>query len=814
MNDLKFALRQLVKNPGFTGVAVLTLALGIGANTAIFTTIDKLLMRPLPVANPEQLVLVGQARGPGQVEFDFNYPLFLDYQRENSAFSQLTATAEMDVGLGTGGATERQRAMLVSGNYFTMLGVNAALGRTFAANEGREIDDAAVAVLSYGLWQRGFGAEPQVIGRRVTVNGRPFTVIGVAPREFTGTSRATVPDMYLPITTYGQLTGPLPGGEHPLRTRYFTWLYIMGRLKNPVTREQTQSGMNVLASQIYSVSPANTSTNIAILPGARGFTHDLKEARLPLNLLFATAALVLLIACANLASLQIARATGRTREFAIRAALGAKRARLIRELLSESLILSLGGGAMGLLAANWFTSVLEHFRPAEFRVEFGTVLDNRVLLFTLTASVLTGIVFGLVPALRASRPQLVVELKAGGGTTDSHPGRWTLRSALVVFQVALSLVVLVSAGLCARSLGKLQQLDPGFEPSRVLLMSFNLELNNYTEAQSKQFYDQLLERVRGLPGVEAASLGLTTPLSGRGPATSVERIEGYQPGPREYPFGEFNIIDADYFRALGIPLLRGRDFNSADAFKAAPVVIVNEAFAHRYWPGQDPIGKRIFQHGPNGGIATEVVGLAQSTHSRYLGDSPRPGLYFPRAQKLEGTQTLVVRSGVEPSTAIRALREMVKSLDANVPVFNIRTLAQQKDGSLAMQRMAATLLSGFGLLALSLAALGIYGTLAYAVSRRTREIGVRMALGAQMRDVLALVLRQGVTLAGVGILLGLIAAFGATRLLRGFLYQVEPTDSLTIVSVLAVLGIAAALACWWPARCAAKVDPLEALRYE
>jgi len=815
MSDLRFAIRQLLKNPGFTVVAVLTLALGIGANTAIFSVVDQLLVRPLPAPEPQRLALLGQVHREGRPpDFDFNYPIFRDYQRENTVFSHLTATAATAVGLGTGGATERQSALLVSGNYFTMLGVNAALGRTFAPTEGVELDDAPVVVLSHGLWQRRFGADPQVIGRSITVNGRSFTVIGVAPREFTGTNRGTVPDLYVPITMYGQLNADRPGGEHPLTTRYFTWHSIMGRLKDGVTPAEAKAAMGLLAQQAHAAGLPNTSTNLVILPGAQGFTGDLRDARLPLNLLFGTAALVLLIACANLANLQLARATGRTRDFAIRLALGAGRGRLICELLTESVLLALGGGVLGMLVAVWLVDALGRFRPPGAEVQLATGLEPRVLLFAFGASVLTGILFGLAPALRAGRPQLVPELKGGGGTTETRVGRWNLRSVLVVLQIALSLLVLVSAGLCVRSLRKLQQVDPGFEPSKVVLMSFDLGLNSYTPARAKEFYDRLLERVRTLPGVESAGLALVTPLSGWAPQTSVERVEGHQAGPRDHPFGEFNLVTDDYFRTLNLPLLRGRDFDAGDAATGASTVIVNEAFVNRYWPGQDVLGKRIFQHGPNGGTPTEVVGVVRSTSSRTLTDAPRPALYFPVAQKPETALTLAVRTGLDPAATIAVLGELVKSLDANVPVFKVRTLAEQKDGSLALQRMAATLLGSFGVLALLLAALGIYGVLAYAVSRRTREIGVRMALGAQVADVLGLVLRQGLGLIAVGLLLGLAGAFGATRLLRGFLFEVQPLDPLTFATVVVLLAVVALFACWLPARRAARVDPMVALRNE
>lgn len=814
MQTLRFTIRRLLRNPGFTLVAVLTLALGIGANTAIFSVVDKLLVRPLPVEEPERLALIGMPRRDGTPEFDFNYLLFRDYQRDNSVFSQLAATSEMDVGIGTGGATERQRAMVVSGNYFSMLGVNAALGRMFLPDEGVEIDDAPVLVLGHGLWQRAFGADPAVIGRSVSVNGKTFTVIGVAPREFTGTSRGSAPDLYLPITMYGQLMTSLPGGEHPLRTRYFTWMYMIGRLKDGISLEQAQASLQTLTDRYNQNRPPNTPDRIVLLPGVQGFTHDLGSARLPMNLLLATSGLVLLIACANLANLQLARATGRTREFAIRLSLGCGRGRVIRELLAESLVLAMSGGAAGILVAVWLVKFLGNFRPPGVSVEIGGGLDARVLLFAFGASMATGILFGLAPALRASRPDLVPELKGGAGATESRGGRWSLRGALVVLQVALSLLVLVGAGLCVRSLKKLQRIDPGFEPSKVVLMSFDLRLNNYTPSMAADFYDRLLARVRTLPGVEAASLGMTTPLSGSAPATSLERIQDYLPSAGERPSGEFNIVSEDYFRSLGLRLLAGRDFNGADVPGAPAVAVVDDTFARRYWPGESAVGKRIFQHGAPGGIPTEVVGVVSRTRNRALNQTPRPTMYFPRAQDPKPLFTLAVRTGIEAGGTINMVRDAVKSIDPKVPVIGIRTLAQQKDGSLALQRMAATLLGGFGVLALLLAALGIYGVLAYSVSRRTREIGVRMALGAEMADVLGLVLRQGGALAAAGMITGLLGAIGATRLLKGFLFEVKPLDPMTFGATVLLLSAVAFVACWLPARRAARVDPMVALRTE
>ncbi len=827
MNDLKFAFRQLLKNPGFTAVAVLTLALGIGANTALFSVMDQLLVRPLPVTKPDRLTILGNQYGDGEPDLYFNYPLFRDFQQRNTAFSQLTAIGSMSVGLGTGGVAERQQAALVSGNYFSMLGVQAALGRTFAKNEGREIDDASVAVISHSLWQTRFGADPAVIGRKVTLNGQPFEIIGVAPREFTGVVRGTMPDLYVPITTFGQLNPDRPGGEHPLRTRYFTWHRAMGRLKDGISLKQADEQLDELAGAIVAENPANASTNVTLIPAAEGFTHnadsaqDVSKARTPLNLLLAIAGLVLLIACANLANLLLARGTARSREFAVRLALGASRGRVIRNLLTESLTLSLAGGACGVLLAIWITKELQHYWPPVSSFHLSATPDARLLFFASVVSVSTGVLFGLVPAWRASRAQLVPELKAVTGETSPGERKFSLRNSLVVTQVALSLMVLVCAGLCIRSLAKLRQVNPGFEPSKVVTMSFDLDLNNYSEARSSQFFSGLLERVRALPGIEAASLAAVAPLTGQTPGMSLDHLDEYEApvdanGRREAAWADLNFVSSDYFRTLGITVLNGREFTPADTASSQRVAMVDEAFVRRYWPNvQNPIGHRLFLHDPSGKPApVEVVGVVQATHTGSLASAPRRTMYFPETQQASKQLTLAVRTGIDPGGTILMLRETVKNLDSNVPAFGLHTLEQQKIDSLWLERMAATVLTAFGALALLLAAVGIYGVLAFSVGQRTREIGVRMALGAQVMDVLAMVLRQGLGVVLVGIGFGLAGTIAVTRALRSFLFETTPLDPATLGFVILLLAVVAGLACWFPARRAANIHPMEALRSE
>jgi predicted permease len=753
----------------------------------------------------------------GSPAYSFNYPCFADLRDRNKVFSHLVATAERPVGFSTGQSTERLSALFVSGDYFRMLGLDAALGRMFVSSEGLVIGDAPVAVISHRLWERRFGADPLVIGRSASVNGRPFTVIGVAPREFIGTQRGSTPDLYLPMTLYGQLIPRNLDGEDPLTSRQLFFHEVIGRLREGVSRETSQVELRTLAAGLRAENPNpddQISTNLLVLPGAQGFAGELRNVRLPLNLLFVTAMLVLLIACANLANLQLARGLSRSREFAIRLSLGATRGRVIRGLLAESLMLALIGGIAGLLLACWLGPLLERFRPPGSTFQLSGGLDWRLLLFAMAASVLTGLLFGLLPAWRSSRPQLTPELKGSAGETATR-SRLPLRNLLVTGQVALAVLVLTGAGLCVQSLVKLRSVGSEFEPARLVLLSADPDLNNYSEARAREFYRELLERARAIPGVESVSLSRSTPMSGRGIGMSVDRIEGYEMKPGEWAMADVNVVAPGFFRTLHIPLLQGRDFDSRDEQQRLPTVIVNETFARRYWADGSAVGKRIYQDDFKGGqTAMEIVGVVRTSSYKRPVDPESPMMFRPLAQWNEKALTLVARAGIEPATVLGNLQGLVRKLDANLPVFDGLTLAQQQNDSLAMQRMAATLLTVFGGLALFLAAFGLYGLLIYSVSRRTREIGVRVALGASVGAVVRLILRQGLGVALAGALAGLMAAIGLTRAVRSFLFGVSPLDPVTFGTVILLLTAVATVACWLPARRAARVDPMEALRQE
>ena len=801
--DVQYALRGLRQQPGFTAVVVLTLALGIGANTAIFSLLDAVVLRAMPVERPEELALLMVPHGDG---FDpsFNYPLFEDYRDKNEVFTGLVGydAAAMHVTLGQEG--ERIIGMQVSWNFFDVLGVRPVVGRGFVEDEGRLAAPVQVAVISYGLWEDRFEGKADAVGREILINGQRFTIIGVAPPRFTGVMRGQGSEIYVPITTpLDSLANPGRWQER-LRNRGFTWMQILGRLKPGVTHQQAQTAMRTLAEQIKTAQPMNTETELVVLDGRQGFTLYVTDLRRPLQLLQLVVALVLAIACANVANLLLTRALARRKEVAIRMAMGAGGWRLVRQFLTESVLLAAAGGVVGVLVAQWLADLLRSLQPT---LEVDTALDARVLGFTLGVTILVGVLFGLAPAWQMARTAVVDALK----DERFRGGRGRLRQGLVVVQLALSLMVLVSAGLALKSLRGLLDIDTGFDGERVMVFGVDVGRSGYKEDRGRQFYAQLLERVRAIGGVEAAGMSVIPPLTGGGMRyTSVPEGRTYDP---EHPINlSLNMVTPDYFRTLGIPLRRGREFNEQDRAGTPFTAIVNEALVREYWPGQDGVGKIIELMGEPV-QRTQVVGVVADSKYRLVTEAAIPTVYLPLEQNYESRLTLMVRSE-RPSATVSPVRAAVRELDATIPVTGMRTLAEQRLRSLSTPRMAATLLSLLGGLGLLLGTLGLYGVMAYAVSQRTHEIGIRMALGAERGDILRLVLRQGLLLVGIGLGVGLAGAIAARRLMEGLLYQMRPEDPQTLALVAALLVAAALAACYLPARRATRVDPMVALRYE
>src|SRR5262245_47264811 len=802
--DLRYAVRMLLKNPGFTTIAVLTLSLGIGANTSIFTLLDKVLIRTLPVERPDQLVtFVEDAGGAPAI---FSYPLYADLRDRNDVLSGLVAYWQRPFSLSDGSQSERVVGQIVTGNYFAALGVRPALGRFFLQEEDRTPGTHPVVVISHGLWRRRFDADPAVIGRAGILNAYRYTVVGVAPSEFTGTTRGTVNDVYVPMMMQ-ERTGP--GRDGFLDNRNAGWLQLIGRLKPNVSRKQAQAALSLLTDESETSPGApgakdsgRFANRILLMDGSRGHTDRVKDLSLPLKLLMGMVGFVLLIACANVANLLLARASARRKEISVRLSIGASRFRIVRQLLTESVILAALGGGGGLLIAFWVTGLLVGFQQQTNFVPRSLEghLDVRALGFTLGVSLFTGIVFGLAPALAASKPDFVAALKEDTPGLGGRARRLGLRNLLVVTQVALSLVVLIGAGLLMKSLRALQAIDPGFEPAKVVTASFDLSQNGYNEARGRQFISLLSERVAALPGVEAVSFANVAAFSDA-PWINPAIIEGSKPQPASH-----NAISPTYFQTLGIPLAQGREFTAQDTAGAPRGFIVKEAAARRDWPGQEAVGQRL-----NGG---KVVGVARNSKERGLTADPRPTIYKPLPQNYMPELTLHVRTATEAQTLLAAVRREAQALDPTLPLYNFGTLAQQKDGLLYTERLAAALLTLFGLLALSLAAVGIYSVLSYAVTERTREMGIRLALGARPRDLIKLVVRQGLLLTLIGLAIGVGASFALTRLISKLLFGVSATDPLTFIVIPLLLAGVALLACWLPARRATRVDPLVALRYE
>jgi predicted permease len=818
--DLRYAFRTFVKSPGFTIIAVLSVALGIAANTAIFTLVNAMLFKPMPVPHPDRLVALyttePNSRYPGQ----FSYPDYRDYRDHNEVFSDLIVHYGAPVSMkNNNDKAELIWGELVSGNYFTGLGVAPAAGRVLTPDDDRAEGSSPVAVLRHTFWQRRFAGDPNIIGREVRLNGHDFTIIGIAREGFSGTRFVGfIPDVWIPVSMHASVVA---GSESWLENRGGESFNVNGRLKPGVTIEQATAAMNTYARQLGDAYPrTNANISVGMVPAATKTQPAITLlGYIPIvsALLMGIVALVLLIACANVANLLLARASVRRREIAIRLALGASRWRLVRQLLTESVLLSLTGGGLGLLLAQWGNTLVPLASP---QLDFATIdfnydlaLDKRILGFTLVVSLLTGVVFGLLPALQASRPDIVTTLKGEALSVASGMRRWSLRNVLVVAQIALSLVLLISAGLFVRSMQHAQELNPGFESRRIMLASVDVGLHGYDEAKGRRFFKQIVERVETLPGVEAASIAGPLPLDayenggnliveGSMPRYENERIEvGY------------SIVGHDYFRAMNTPIVEGRMFSEHDNQNSPRVVIVNETAARRFWPNGSPVGKRL-QLGNSSGPYYEVVGVAQDGKYLFLGEPPTEYLFLPHAQNYEGKMTLIARTSGEPGNLGEVMRQEVANIDNELPVYGVKTMPVFLDRLLSGPKSIAGLASIFGVIALLVASVGLYGVMSYSVAQRAREVGIRMALGASTGDVLGLVLREGLVLIGAGLGIGLLAAVAATRLLSSFLYGVSGTDAATFVAVPLVLTAVSLVASYLPARRATKVDPMVALRYE
>ena len=800
MNDLKFAFRQLLKNPGFTAVAVLTLALGIGANTAIFSVVNGVLLRPLPYPEPDRLIMIFESNPKGgSPKFSVAPPNFVDWRAQNQVFDNLAAVNVANYGLTGQDKPERILGARVSASLFKVLGVLPALGRGFTSEEDRH-GRHQVAILSQGLWERRFGRDPGILGKTITLDAESYTVVGVMPAGFQFPNAET------------ELWTPVAFAPYELSNRSGHTMTVIGRLKPNITVERAGAEMRTIARRLEAQYPeSNKGWSVTFVPLLE---ETVGGSQRTLLVLLGAVGFVLLIACANVANLMLARSAARQKEFAIRAALGAGRIRVIRQLLTESLILASCGGVLGLLLAYWGIDILTLLKPANLPRVHEIKLDAWVLAFTGILSSLTGIVFGLAPALHASKRNLNEALKDGGRGSGQGLHGNRVRSLLVVSEVAFSLVLLISAGLMIRSFFLLRQVDPGFKPDRVLAMDMSLPNVKYPSVQERvRFVEQLLKRVEVLPGVQSVATVFGIPMSEIGGFISLS-VEGRPPPALGEPSSAgYHQASPNYFRTLSMPILKGRGFTERDSTNAASVVIVSETLVRKFFPNENPLGQRITV-GDGGPNPCEIVGVVCDVKGSGLDAAVDAEMYLPMLQRCWGYVELVARTAGDPLAVANTVRDEVWALDKDQPLHNIRTLDQLVTNSVAQRRFAMLLLGIFAGVALVLAGVGIYGLMAYTVTQRTHEIGIRMALGAQTVDVLKLVIGRGMVLAGAGIAVGLPTAFGLTRLMSSLLFEIKPTDGVTFTSVVLILATIAVLACLVPARRAAKVDPMEALRYE
>ncbi len=807
--DVRYALRTLRNAPVFTATALLSLGLGIGANTAIFTLLYTVLLKPLPVPNPEQLVVLAlrDSRHPKELQTRSSYPSIQALKTLNKVFAGPFTYVSDLLKLNTGGEPEPIRTALVSGNYFPALEVTAERGRTFSERDDRKGDPHPVAVISHGLWHQRFGGDADAIGRVIRLNGYPVTIIGIMRPDFFGTQIGVSPAIWVPIQLMDRLS--LPGMM--LENREATWLPAMARLNPGLNRERAEAEGDALLhrmfAEMYGVQASALPVHLVLLPGSQGLSKLQQQFSRPLLALMVLVTLLLLITCGNVASLLLARAMTRQKEIALRLAIGASRGRIIRQVLTESLVVALAGGVLGIFIAFESTRLLVKALPAGQTLL--AQVDWRVLMFCFAISMIAGILFGLAPAWQTTKSEITSAIR-NDAAHSSRSRRMGVRDMLLLGQVALAIVLLVGATLFVGTLRNLSSASSGFRSDNVLQLSLNPRQVGYTAAQMQSFYALLLERVRALPGVHAASFIDSGLMSGNSQSEDLYP-PGYQPRPNEDVFSEFNAIAPGFFQTLSIARLEGRDFKTRDDQGAPKVAIVNEPYARHFFGTRDPIGQHI---GVGGKPDMTIVGVVRATKYRTMRDQSPRIVYFPFAQAGFGQATLYVQAGVAPLTLVASIRKIVSGLDRDSAIFDIKTLADQIDESMSQERLIAWLSSFFGLFALVLAATGLYGVISYRVSARTREIGIRMALGAERGQVVRSVLRQTVLLTVSGVVFGLFVALAAARFIGSLLYGLSPEDPIALAVAAAIMLAAAVIAAYLPANRASKVDPMVALRYE
>jgi len=824
--DVRYGLRLLAKNPGFTAVAVVTLALGVGANTAIFSLGNVFMFRPLPVKDADRLTVVAVKfhahDDPGQL----SYLDYQDYRKQSDVFRDMTFYDLNLGGLGYRGHADRIIMAYVPSNFFTMLGIHPALGRLIAPGEGDEPKTGPVVVLGHSYWVRRFGGDPSVIGRSVTLSGQMVTVIGVVPEEFIGPYNIVELDAYAPIGMY-----PATVGNTSLFTnRGDTELRVLATLKPHVTTKQAEAALNVIAERLAKAYAQVDQGEIArVIPERLARPEPSVGNYMPLvtTIFLAMVGLVLLVACFNVANLLLARAAAREKEIAVRAAMGASRLRLIRQMLTESILLAIAGAAGGALIGTWVIRGLERLRPiGDFALRLAFTFDWRVFSYVAGVAVLAGIVAGLAPALRISRTHLSETLREGGRGLVGDTRRHWLRNGLVIAQVAGSLIVLVTAGLFTRSLTNAESIDLGYEPHHVLNLSLDPKLQGYDQARAEALLRELLRRAKALPGVESASLAFSVPLGYYGDGTSVQAEGQAPPAGQRAPEAGYNCVTPDYFSTLRMKIVKGRSFTDADTSTSTPVGVLNQTMAERLWPHQDALGQRFSYEGAQGPFQSQnqsasrpwvtVVGVVRNAKVQGLLDAPGNYFYLPQTQNYKSIHVLQLRTSVPPESLVVPAGALVRELDPSLPVYDVMTMEQAVAGANGyfLFKVGASVAGSLGALGLLLAVVGVYGVVSFAASQRQHEIGIRMALGAQPLSVLGLVVRQAVMLVGAGVGIGVLVALAVSRLLVGLLVGVPSYDLVTFICVSALMLAVALLACYIPARRAAGVDPMVALRCE